>query len=63
MTEVPRRPFRELSCNSNIRTNLEPDDDRVVLRGIVCVKLKDDIHKPGELNGQMMALKKHVKAR
>ena len=40
-----------------------PDDDRKVLRRIVCVKLKDDIHSPGELNGQMMALKEHVKAR
>ena len=58
---VSRKPFRELSCNSNVRTNLEPDDDREVLRRIVCVKLKDDIH--GELNGQMMALKEHVKAR
>ena len=27
---------------------------------IVCVKLKDDIHNPGELNGQMMALKDHI---
>ena len=30
---------------------------------IVCVKLKDDIHNPGERNGQIMALKEHVKAR
>ena len=60
---MSRKPFRELSCNSNVRTNLEPDDDREVLRRIVCVKLKDDTHSPGELNGQMMALKKHVKAR
>ena len=43
--------------------NLEPEDDREILRRIVCVKLKDDIHNPGELNGQMMALKEHVKAR
>ena len=43
--------------------NLVPDDDRNVLRRIVCVKLKDDIHSAGELNGQMMALKEHVKAR
>ena len=50
---VSRKPFSELSCNSNVRTNLEPDDDREVLRRIVCVKLKDDIHSPGELNGQM----------
>ena len=27
------------------------------------VKLKDDIHNPVALNGQMMALKEHVKAR
>ena len=44
---VSRKPFRELSCNSNVRMNLEPDDDREVLRRIVCVKLKDDIHSPG----------------
>ena len=40
-----------------------PDDDSMVLRRIVYVKLKDDIHSPGELSGQMMALKEHVKAR
>ena len=33
------------------------------MRRLVCVKLKDDIHSPRELNGQMMALKEHVKAR
>ena len=60
---VSKKSFRELSCNSNVGTNLEPDDDREVLRRIVCLKLKDDIHSPGELNGQMMALKEHVKAR
>ena len=60
---VSKKPFRELSCNSNIRTNVEPEDDRAVLRRIVCVKLKDDIHNPGEMNGQMMAIKEHVKAR
>ena len=27
------------------------------------MKLKSDIHNPGELNGQMRALKEHVKAR
>ena len=27
------------------------------------MKLKDDIHNPGEINGQMMAIKEHVKAR
>ena len=60
---VSRKPFRELSCNSNVRINLSPDDDREPLRRIVCVKLKDDIHSPRELNGQMIALKEHVKAR
>ena len=60
---VSRKPFRELSCNSNVRANLVPEDDRKILRRIVCVKLKDDIHSPGELNGQIMALKEHVKAR
>ena len=60
---VSRKPFRELLGNSNVRTNLVPEDDRKLLRRIVCVKLKDDIHSPGEMNGQIMALKEHVKAR
>ena len=60
---VSRKPLRELSCSSNIRTNLIPEDDREILKSIVCVKLKDDIHNPGELNGPMMALEEHVKAR
>ena len=60
---VSRRPFRELWCNSNVRTNLVLEIDRKIARRIVCVKLKDDIHNPGELNGQIMALKEHVKAR
>ena len=60
---VSRKPFRELSCNSNVRTNLVPEDDRKILRRIVCVKLKDDIHSPGKMNGQIMALKEHVKPR
>ena len=59
---VSRKLFRELSSSSNIRTNLEPEGDKKVLRRIVCVKLRDNIHNPGELNGQMMALKDHVKA-
>ena len=54
---VSRKPFRELSCNSNVRTNLVPEDDRKIMKRLVCVKLKDDIHSPGELNGQIMALK------
>ena len=29
----------------------------------MCVKLRDDIHNPGELNGQMMDLNEHVKAK
>ena len=41
---VSRKPFRELSCNSNVRTNQMPEHDR----RIVCVKLKDDIHSTGE---------------
>ena len=60
---VSRKPFRELSCNSNVRTNLVPEDDKKIIRRIVCVKLKDDIHNPGEMNGQIMSLKEHVKAR
>ena len=60
---VSRQPFRELSCNSNVRTNLLPEDVIKVLRRIVCIQLKDDIHSPGEMNGQIMALKEHVKAR
>ena len=59
---MSRKPFRELSCNSNKRTHQEPESDKEALRRIVCVKRKDDIHNPGELNGQMMALKEHVKA-
>ena len=60
---VSRKPFRELSCNSNVRTNLVPEDDRMIMKRIGCVKLKDDIHNPGEMNGQIMALKEHVKAK
>ena len=37
-----RKPFSELSCNSNVRTNMASEDDRNVLKRIVCVKLKDD---------------------
>ena len=59
---VSRKPFRELSCNSNVRTNLVPEDDRKIMKRIVCVKLKEVIHNPGEMNGQIMALKEHVKA-
>ena len=40
-----------------------PEDDTKIVKGIICVKLKDDIHNPGEMNGQIMALKEHVKAR
>ena len=62
-TAVSRKPFRELSCNSNFRTNLVPEDDRKILRRIVCVKLKDDVHSPEEMHGQIMALKENIKAR
>ena len=48
---------------SELRTNLVPEDDTKIVKRILCVKLKDDIHNPGEMNGQIMALKKHVKAR
>ena len=41
----------------------EPESDREILSWIVCVKLRDDIHNPGETTGQMMELKEHVKAR
>ena len=60
---VSRKPFRELSCNSNVRTNLVPEDDMKIVKRIICVKLNDDIHNPGEMNGQIMALKDHIKAR
>ena len=61
MIAASRKTFRGLPCSSNVRTNLEPQNDRKVLRRIVCVKPKDDIHTPGELNGQMVALKEHMK--
>ena len=60
---VSRKPFRELSCNSNVRTNLVPEDDMKIVKRMICVKLSDAIHNPGEMNGQIMALKEHVKAR
>ena len=60
---VSRKPFRELSCNSNFRTNLVPEDDMKIVKRIICVKLNDDIHNPGEMKGQIMALKQHVKAK
>ena len=63
MIALSRKLFRGLLCSSNVRTNLEPESDREVLSRMVCVKPKDDIHNPEELNGQMMALKGHVKAR
>ena len=63
MIAVSRKLFRELSCSSNNRTKLKQENDRNILERIVCVKLGDDIHNPGELTGQMMVLKEHVKAR
>ena len=62
-TAVSRKPFRELSCNSNVRTNLVPEDERIIMKRIVCVKLEDDIHNPKEMNCQVMGLKEHVNAR
>ena len=38
---VSRKPFRELSRISNVRTNLVPEDYMKIIRRIVCVKLKD----------------------
>ena len=63
MIAVSRKPFRELSCSSKIRRNLEPESDREILSRIVCVKLRDDNNNPGELAAQMMALKEHVETR
>ena len=63
MIAVSRKPLRELPCSSNIRTNLEPESDRNILNRIVCVKLRNDIRSPGELDAQMIALKEHVKSR
>ena len=40
MIAVSTKPFRELSCNSNIRTNLDPESNRKIK--IVCVKLRDN---------------------
>ena len=60
---LSRKPLRELSCNLNFTTNLVPEDDMKIVKRIICVKLNNDIHNPGEMNGQIMALKEHVKAR
>ena len=49
---VSWKPFRELLCNSNVRTNLVPEDDMRIVKRMICVKLSDDIHNPGEMNGQ-----------
>ena len=37
---VSRKPFRELSCNSNVRTNLVPEDDMKIVKRMICVKLR-----------------------
>ena len=42
-----RKPFRQLSRNSNKRMNLEPESDGQIFSRIVDVKLQDDIHYPG----------------
>ena len=34
---VSRKPFRELSCNLNVRTNLVPEDDTKIVKRIICV--------------------------
>ena len=44
-------------------TKLKPEKDREILSRIMCVKLRDDIHNPGEMTGQMMALKERENAR
>ena len=31
---VSRKPFKELSCNSNFRTNLVSEDDRKIMKRI-----------------------------
>ena len=46
---VSRKPFRELSCNSNVRTNLVPEDDMKIVKRIVCVKLRTGSKEKGEL--------------
>ena len=63
MIAVWRKPFRQMSCNSNIRTNLEPEINRENLSKIVGVKFCDDIHNPGKMTGRIMALKENVKSR
>ena len=62
MIQLSRKPFRQMSCNSNIRTNLEPEINREDLNKIVGVKFCDDIHNPGKMTGRIMALKEHVKS-
>ena len=32
---VSRKPIREISCSSNVRTNLVPDDDRIIMRRVL----------------------------
>ena len=54
---VSRKPFRELSCNPNVRTNLVPEDDRKVMRRIVCVELKDDVKARYRLSDLIRAQK------
>ena len=36
---VSRKLFRELSCNSKVRTNLAPEDDTKIVKRIICVRL------------------------
>ena len=35
---VSRKPFKELSCNSNVRTNLVPEDVMKIMKRIICVR-------------------------
>ena len=39
MIALSRKPFRGLSCTSNVRMKVEPQNDREVLSRILCVKL------------------------
>ena len=52
---VSRKLFRELSCNSNVRTNLVPEDDMRIMKRIICVKLKDDIDKGSGPNARQQS--------
>ena len=70
--ELPKEPPEKTILRKSKRIPIEiilkskivvPEDDMKIVKRMICVKLSDDIHKPGEMNGQIMALKEHVKAR